>query len=100
VVAIADSQAANLPEWLEGEGEIECEYPSLPLRPGTYTVQLTITGSDLHAVYELYTVGNDFVVSAEGQGAAMGFTPGQNDLVYLPFEITLRAPDRADARRS
>lgn len=100
VVAIADSQAADLPEWLEGPGEIECVFKALPLRPGTYTVQLSITGSDLHALYDLYSVGNDFVVSADGQDAASGYTPGQNDLVYLPFEVTLLAPDRADARRA
>jgi hypothetical protein len=95
VVAIADSQAANLPEWLEGPGEIECAFQSLPLRPGTYTVQLTITGSDLHAIYDLHTVGSDFVISADGQDASTGYTPGQNDLVYLPYEVTLQAPDRA-----
>jgi lipopolysaccharide transport system ATP-binding protein len=100
VVAIADSQATDLPEWLEGPGEIECAFRSLPLRPGTYTAQLSITGSDLHALYDLYSVGNDFVISADGQDASTGYTPGQNDLVYLPFEVTLLAPDRADARRS
>jgi ABC-type polysaccharide/polyol phosphate transport system ATPase subunit len=99
VVAIADSQAADLPEWLEGQGEIECTFRELPLRPGTYTVQLSITGSDLHGIYDLHTVGNDFVISADGQDAGTGYTPGQNDLVYLPYEVTLQAPDRADARR-
>jgi lipopolysaccharide transport system ATP-binding protein len=97
VVGIADSQAADLPAWLEGPGEIECVFHALPLRPGTYTVQLSITGSDLHAVYDLYTVGNDFAVSADGQDASTGYTPGQNDLVYLPFDVTLEAPDRANA---
>jgi ABC-type polysaccharide/polyol phosphate transport system ATPase subunit len=99
VVAIADSQGGQLPEWLEGAGEIECSFSSLPLRPGTYTVQLSITGSDLHAVYDLYSMGKDFVVSADGQDASTGYTPGQNDLVHLPFEVTLQATDRADARR-
>ena len=99
VVAIADSRAADLPEWIEGPGQIECHFPSLPLRPGTYTVQLSITGSDLHALYDLYSVGNDFVISADGQDASTGYTPGQNDLVHLPFEVTLQASDRADARR-
>jgi ABC-2 type transport system ATP-binding protein len=98
VVGIADSRAADLPEWLEGPGEIECVFHALPLRPGTYTVQLSITGSDLHAVYDLYTVGNDFVISADGQDASTGYTPGQNDLVYLPFDVTLQAPDRANVR--
>jgi hypothetical protein len=93
VVAIADSQAADLPEWLEGPGEIECAFRSLPLRPGTYTVQLEIKGSDLHATYDLYTVGNDFVISADGQDASNGYTPGQNDLVFLPFDVTFRAAD-------
>jgi lipopolysaccharide transport system ATP-binding protein len=99
VVAIADSRSGDLPEWLEGVGEVECSFRSLPLRPGTYNVQLSITGSDLHAVYDLYTVGNDFVISADGQDASTGYTPGQNDLVHLDFEVTLRAPDPADARR-
>ena len=99
VVAIADSRTADLPEWLEGPGQVECRFPALPLRPGTYTVQLSITGSDLHALYDIYSVGNDFVISAEGQDATTGYTPGQNDLVHLPFEVTLEAPRRADARR-
>ena len=98
VVAIADSQSSDLPEWLEGPGQIECRFHSLPLRPGTYTVQLSITGSDLHALYDLYSVGNDFVVSADGQDASTGYTPGQNDLVHLPFDVTLRATEGADAR--
>ena len=100
VLAIADSRAADLPEWIEGPGQVECHFPSLPLRPGTYTVQLSITGSDLHALYDLYSVGNDFVISADGQDASTGYTPGQNDLVHLPFEVTLQASDRADARRT
>jgi lipopolysaccharide transport system ATP-binding protein len=98
VIAIADSQASDLPEWLEGAGEVECWFRELPLRPGTYTVQLSITGSDLHSLYDLYSVGNDFVVSADGQDASTGYTPGQNDLICLPYEVTLRATDRADAR--
>jgi hypothetical protein len=98
VIAIADSQASDLPEWLEGAGEVECRFRELPLRPGTYTVQLSITGSDLHSLYDLYSVGNDFVVSADGQDASTGYTPGQNDLICLPYEVTLRATDRADAR--
>jgi hypothetical protein len=98
-VAIADSQRADLPEWLEGPGEVECRFTELPLRPGTYTVQLSITGSDLHALYDLHSVGSDFVVSAEGQDGSTGFTPGQNDLVHLPFEVTHLASRGADARR-
>jgi hypothetical protein len=97
VIAIADSQAADLPEWLEGAGQVECRFHGLPLRPGTYTLQLSITGSDLHALYDLHSVGHDFVVSADGQDALTGYTPGQNDLVHLPFNVTLRATDRADA---
>jgi lipopolysaccharide transport system ATP-binding protein len=99
VVAIADSRMAEIPEWLEGPGEIECSFRSLPLRPGTYTLQLSITGGDLYSVYDLYSVGNDFVISADGQDASTGYTPGQNDLVHLDFDVTLRASDKADARR-
>ena len=38
------------------------------------------------------------VISADGQDAASGYTPGQNDLVYLPYQVTLRATNPADAR--
>jgi ABC-type polysaccharide/polyol phosphate transport system ATPase subunit len=100
VIAIADSQGAELPEWVDGPGEIECFFPSLPLRPGTYTVQLSISGSDLHSIYDLYSVGNDFVVSADSQGASTGYVAGQNDLVHLANHVTLHAANRADARRS
>ncbi|MCC7104107.1 MAG: ABC transporter ATP-binding protein [Chloroflexi bacterium] len=87
VVAIADTQGARMPTRLDGSGVVECVFESLPLRPGTYTVQLSIVGSDLHELYDLYSVGNDFVVSAEGQTVQTGYTPGQNDLVCLPFQI-------------
>lgn len=100
VVAVADSQSADLPEWLEGRGDVECLFPALPLRPGSYTVQLSISGADLHAIYDLYSVGSDFVVSADGQGASTGYVPGQSDLVHLPYHVTLRAADRADVRQS
>jgi ABC-type polysaccharide/polyol phosphate transport system ATPase subunit len=90
VIAIADSQVAELPSWFEGPGEIECAFEAVPLRPGPYTVQLSITGSDLHAIYDLYSVGNDFVVSADGQDASTAYTPGQNDLVHLPYRVEVR----------
>ena len=90
LIAIADSRSAALPATLEGTGTVECVFPRLPLRPGTYSVQLSIVGSDLHEVYDLYSVGNDFVLSAEGQDAGTGYIPGQNDLVALPYEIAHR----------
>jgi lipopolysaccharide transport system ATP-binding protein len=90
-VCIADSQASDVPDRLDEPGEIECRFDALPLRPGQYSVQLFITGSELAGLYDALTLGETFVVSAANVSGEHGFAAGQTDLVHIPFELTHRA---------
>jgi ABC-type polysaccharide/polyol phosphate transport system ATPase subunit len=90
-VCIADTQTADIPERVDEPGEIECRFEALPLRPGQYSVQLYITGSELAGLYDALTLGETFVVSAANVSAEHGFAAGQSDLVHIPFEIKHRA---------
>jgi lipopolysaccharide transport system ATP-binding protein len=89
-VCIADSQSADVPARVDESGEIECRFHALPLRPGQYSVQLYITGSELAGLYDALTLGETFVVSAANVSAEHGFAAGQSDLVHIPFELTHR----------
>jgi lipopolysaccharide transport system ATP-binding protein len=90
-VCIADSQSAEVPDRVDEPGEIECRFDALPLRPGQYSVQLFITGSELAGLYDALTLGETFVVSAANVSGEHGFAAGQTDLVHIPFELTHRA---------
>ncbi|MFN0071856.1 MAG: ABC transporter ATP-binding protein [Chloroflexota bacterium] len=90
-VCIADSQTADVPDRVDETGEIECRFDALPLRPGQYSVQLFITGSELAGLYDALTLGETFIVSAANVSAEHGFAAGQSDLVHIPFEISHRA---------
>jgi ABC-type polysaccharide/polyol phosphate transport system ATPase subunit len=90
-VCIADSQLSDVPERVDEPGEIECRFDALPLRPGQYSVQLFITGSELAGLYDALTLGETFVVSAANVSGEHGFAAGQTDLVHIPFRLTHRA---------
>jgi lipopolysaccharide transport system ATP-binding protein len=90
-VCIADSQSADVPDRVDEPGEIECRFDALPLRPGQYSVQLFITGSELAGLYDALTLGESFVVSAANVSGEHGFAAGQTDLVHIPFQLTHRA---------
>lgn len=90
-VCIADSQLADVPDRVSEPGIVECRFDALPLRPGQYTVQLFITGSEIAGLYDALTLGETFVVSAVNVGSDLGFAAGQSDLVHIPFEVTHRA---------
>lgn len=88
IVSIADSHGADVPARLEGPGQVECRFSALPLRPGQYSVQLFITGSELAGLYDALTLGETFVISAADVGVDHGYTAGQSDLIHIPFEVT------------
>jgi hypothetical protein len=92
-VSMADSHGADVPARVEGPGQVECRFAALPLRPGQYSVQLFITGSELAGLYDALTLGESFVVSAADVGVDHGYTAGQSDLVHIPFEVTHRSVD-------
>jgi ABC-type multidrug transport system ATPase subunit len=90
-VCIADTQRADVPSRVDEPGEIECVFEALPLRPGQYSVQLFITGSELAGLYDALTLGESFVVSAANVTGEHGFAAGQADLVHIPFQMTHRS---------
>ena len=82
-VAAVDSRLEDVPPVVEGPGVVECRFDAPPLRPGHYSLALSILGPDRIALYESLAAA-DFVVSAEGLAAADG--PGA-DLVVVAAEI-------------
>jgi lipopolysaccharide transport system ATP-binding protein len=88
VVCSAESELDD-GEWLGQGGTVACRFERLPLRPGSYTVQLAIVGADLVAFYDQVTLGPSFAVAAAGD--AGGAPPGalMQPLIDVPSSVRL-----------
>jgi lipopolysaccharide transport system ATP-binding protein len=68
-VCAADSTPSDLPPLVEGPGLVDCTLDLPPLRPGHYSVALSILGPGQIALYDSLAVAADFAIAAAGAGA-------------------------------
>jgi lipopolysaccharide transport system ATP-binding protein len=89
VVATASSSPADAPPAVEGAGEVDCIFESLPLRPRQYLLRMTITDAHQLVSYDVVTGETRFVVTASGDGSG----PSGDDadgIVSLPHRFAHR----------
>ena len=88
-ITTASSTSADMPGQLSGDGEIECRFARLPLRPRQYVLRLSITDSHQLGSYDVVTAGPRFAVTARGRGADGLGRAGEDEdgLVSLPYEF-------------
>ena len=90
IVTTASSAGRNDAGLVEGRGDIEIRFNSLPLRPRQYVLRLSITDAYQLASYDTVTAGPRFAVTGKG-GGVDSLADEQDGLVSLPFEIVHRA---------
>ncbi len=79
-----DSRADDVPPTVDGLGLIECTFAAPALRPGHYSVALSILGPDRIALYDAFPSAGDFVVSA---GAGVDEDDDRAGLIQVAGEI-------------
>jgi lipopolysaccharide transport system ATP-binding protein len=86
-VCAVDSRPEDIPPVVDGSGVVECTFEAPPLRPGHYSLALSILGADRIALYDALTAAGDFVVSAGGSAVIGGQASDRGDLVDVPTLI-------------
>jgi len=83
LVATSDSQSADLPEVVQGDGVIDCTFESVPLRPGAYGLYLEIKrwGGQVYDV--IADTLPRFTVRGPSPDPERSFVQGQADLVWF-----------------
>jgi lipopolysaccharide transport system ATP-binding protein len=90
VTVCAIDSAEAIPATVSDDGVVECEIESLPLRPGHYSMALSILGPDRIALYDHLGIAHDFVVSHGGLEEAAG--GGVDDLIAVAGRVRHLAP--------
>jgi ABC-type glutathione transport system ATPase component len=89
VVATASSDPADAPLSVEGGGEVECVFESVPLRPRQYLLRMTITDAHQLVSYDVVTGETQFVVGAARDGVGQG-SDDQDGFVSLKYRFAHR----------
>ena len=95
IVSSVDSSSQDVPEMVEGPGLVECVFEAPPLRPGHYSLALSILGPDGIALYDSLAVAADFVVSASGRHGEDGRASDRGDLIDIPATIRHQSSARS-----
>jgi ABC-type polysaccharide/polyol phosphate transport system ATPase subunit len=90
IVTSASSAGRQMPDTVEGGGEIEIRFDRLPLRPRQYVLRLTITDAMQLASYDVVLAGPRFAVTGHGAGVD-SLAEEQDGLVSVPYELVHRA---------
>lgn len=99
IVTTASSAGRNGAGRVDGRGEIEVRFTSLPLRPRQYVLRLSITDAHQLASYDHVTAGPRFAVTGRG-GGVDSLADEQDGLVSVPYEVKHSGPDVLLARHS
>ena len=94
-VGAVDSRPGDVPSRVDGPGLVECTFVAPPLRPGHYSVALSIFGPDRIALYDALQVAGDFVISAEPTGPPDDPVAERGDLLDVAAEIRHHAAPAA-----
>ena len=86
VITTATSKAGDVPETVDGDGQIRCRFDHLPLRPRQYVLRLSITDQHQLGSYDVVTAGPRFAVTGSG-GGVENLADEEDGLVSLPFEF-------------
>jgi lipopolysaccharide transport system ATP-binding protein len=97
-VCAVDSHSGDVPPMVDGAGVIECTFEAPPLRPGLYSISLSILGPDLIHLYDSVGVAGDFVVSASKTAAQGAVGADRGDLIEVSARFS-HAAGRADGVR-
>ena len=99
-VCAAASDLEDLPPVVDGPGLVECTFASPPLRPGHYSLALSILGPGGIALYDSLAAAADFVVSADPSGRPSPPPADGGELIDTPARIKHEsgAERRAGAR--
>jgi lipopolysaccharide transport system ATP-binding protein len=89
VVTTASSAGRDGAGNVEGRGQIDIRFESLPLRPRQYVLRLAITDSDHLASYDTVTAGPRFAITGQG-GGVDSLADEQDGLVTVPFQVDHR----------
>ena len=89
VVATASSHPADAPPSVEGAGEVECVFESVPLRPRQYLLRMTITDANQLVSYDVVTGETRFVVGAAGGRSGQG-SDDEDGIVSLKYRFDHR----------
>jgi ABC-type polysaccharide/polyol phosphate transport system ATPase subunit len=93
IVTTASSTGLGATGLVEGSGEIEVRFASLPLRARQYVLRLSIMDAYQLASYDVVTAGPRFAVTGQG-GGVDSLADEQDGLVSLPFTISHRGATR------
>jgi lipopolysaccharide transport system ATP-binding protein len=101
-VCAVDSHPGDVPPLVDGAGVVECAFEAPPLRPGLYSLALSILGPDLIHLYDSVGVAGDFVVSAgkTADQGAVGADRGDLIEVSARFSHTAGGADGASEASS
>ena len=86
-VCTVDSRPGDVPPIVDGAGLVECTFVRPPLRPGHYSVALSILGPDRIALYDALQVAGDFVISAGAPGASADPAGDRGDLLDVAADV-------------
>ena len=86
-VCTVDSRPGDVPPIVDGTGLVECTFVRPPLRPGHYSVALSILGPDRIALYDALQVAADFVISAGASGTAADPDRARGGLIDVAAEV-------------
>ncbi len=89
IVTTATSAGQQIPERVDGCGEIELRFDRLPLRPRQYALRLSITDAMQLASYDVVIAGPRFAVTGRGAGVD-SLADEQDGLVSVPYELVHR----------
>ncbi|MBA2446715.1 MAG: ABC transporter ATP-binding protein [Chloroflexi bacterium] len=85
-VCAVDSRPEDVPMVVDGSGGVECTFEAPPLRPGHYSLALSILGADRIALYDALAAAGDFVISAGHPGSDAAGAATLGDIL----EVTTR----------
>ncbi len=94
-VCAADSRPEDVPPIVNDAGVVECAFDAPPLRPGHYSVALSILGPDGIALYDSLSPAADFVVSAGAGEAALPGGADRGPLITVPARVRHEAASPA-----
>ena len=80
------SKAGDVPVTVEGDGQMQCRFEHLPLRPWQYVLRLSISDQHQLGSYDVVTAGPRFAVTGSG-GGVENLADEEDGLVSLPFSF-------------
>jgi lipopolysaccharide transport system ATP-binding protein len=86
-VCAGDSRPGDVPPVVDGAGVVECQFEAPPMRPGHYSVALSILGPDGIALYDSLSPAADFVVSAGADDSALPPGADREPIIQVPVAI-------------